>query len=155
MQVITKAADVTKLIVSIKSRGAKLDSDIHRAGVSCLHHAAEHGDVTLMQKLIDALPKSARRNAVIAWAVEFGAFEADEKGKNVVYSRESKTRLDDAIKTAPWEFKPEPAFKPFDFEKELSRLLKRAEDAVAANDERHKVTAEQVRKLQRVNSVVA
>lgn len=149
MKIIDKAAEVTKLIESIEGRGKKLDADIHRCAVSCLHHADKHGDVTLMQKLIEAMPKSSRRNAVIAWAIEYGRFASDEKGKNVVYSKEATTDIEQAIAVTPWDFKPEPAFKPFDLDKELDRLFKRAEEAAAANDDRHNVSVEKLTQLRR------
>lgn len=137
IEVIAKAKDVKTAIASIERRAKKLDHDIHVAAVSCLFHAGEHGDVTLMQALIEALGKSQRRNALIEWAIEFGKFSADDKGKNVVFNKAGETDLDKAIEVSPWDFKPEPPFKPFDLEAELAKLYKRA--AKAADDERNSV----------------
>lgn len=65
-------ADVEKLITSIKTRGAKLDIDIHSAGCASLNHAALHNDPTLLNRLLLAMPKATRRNALTAWAMKHG-----------------------------------------------------------------------------------
>lgn len=145
MQIIQAAADVKKAIASIKGRAKKLDKDIHTVAVSCLHHADQHGDVTLMQELILSMGKSQRRNAVIAWACAYGKFQADDKGKNVEYNRTNTTDMEGAIAESPWEFKPEAAFKPFNMKEELTKLIKRAEKA--ASDSRNDVPKGLVSKL--------
>lgn len=68
------AAAVTKFIESIRVRGAKLDKDIHSAACASLNHAEKHGDYTLLNKLILAMPKSSRRNALVLWSLKFGKF---------------------------------------------------------------------------------
>src|SRR5690625_2520776 len=145
MNIIQSAADVRKVIKSIGTRAKKLDKDIHIVAVSCLHHADEHGDVTLMQELITSLGRSQRRNAVIAWAIAYGKFQANENGKNVEYNRANTTDLEGAMNESPWEFKPEPAFRPFDIQAELKKLLKRA--AKAAEDSRNNVPKEYIAKI--------
>lgn len=136
-KIIEKAADVRKQIVSIGNRAKKLDRDIHVVGVSCLHHADKHGDVTLMQELVAALGKSQRRNALIGWASYYGKFQPDEKGTNVVYCKENTTDLQGAIGESPWDFAPEKPFQAFDLDAELAKLMKKAQKA--AEDSRNKV----------------
>lgn len=142
MQIIEKAKNVRNQISLVKSRAKKLDDQVHFVAVSCLWHADKHGDITLMQELIESMGKSQRRNAVIAWAIAYGKFEADEKGKNLVYARGKATDLEGAKNESPWDFKPEQPFKPFDIELEFKKLLKRAESA--AGDARNNVPAELV-----------
>jgi len=155
MKLIEKAAEVTKLISSIEGRGKKLDADIHRCAVSCLYHADKHGDVTLLQKLIEALPKSARRNAVIGWACAFGKFAPSEDGKSVVFNREQESDIDQAMSIAPWEFAPEQKFRPFDLDKELDKLLKKAIEAAESGDERHNVDSDKLAAVRRAVSGLA
>src|SRR5690625_422505 len=145
MNIIQSAADVRKVIKSIGTRAKKLDKDIHIVAVSCLHHADEHGDVTLMQELITSLGRSQRRNAVIAWAIAYGKFQANENGKNVEYNRANATDLEAAMNESPWEFKPEAPFRPFNMKAELTKLIKRAEKA--AGDSRNDVPVGLVTKL--------
>lgn len=145
VKVIDKAAEVTKLIDSIESRGKKLAADIHRAAVSCLYHADKHGDVTLMQRLLVAVPDFSRRNALIAWAVKFGKFAPSEDGKSVVYLKHGETDIEGGAAVPFWDFKPEQPFTQFDLGAELAKLVKRAEKA--AKDERNNLPAEEFRKL--------
>lgn len=143
--VLTAAADVNKLIDSIQKRGLALQADCHRAAVAALYHADKHGDVTLMQRLLTALPDMARRNALIAWAITFGKFKASEDGKSVDYNKVQQTDLDAGATTPFWEFKPEKPFTAFDLGAEIEKLIKRAEKA--AKDERNSLPAEGFRSL--------
>src|SRR5690606_28981785 len=72
MKILQTAAEVAKAIVSIASRGATPDGDIHTAGVAVLYHAAEHGDATLADKLVHAMPKGGRKLALVEWMLAFG-----------------------------------------------------------------------------------
>lgn len=68
-------------IASIATRGKKLDLDIHFCAVQCMLHAEKHGDFTLSTRLVDAMPKSGRRKALVAWFKGFGPFNySEEKG---------------------------------------------------------------------------
>lgn len=145
MDIILKAKNVRNQIALVKTRAKKLDDQVHTIAVSCLYHADKHGDVTLMQELIESMGRSQRRNAVIAWASAYGKFQPNEKGKNVDYCRANATDLEGAKGESPWDFKPEQAFRPFDMEAELKKLMKRA--AKAADDDRNNVPKDMVAKL--------
>lgn len=148
-----KAADLSKAIESIATRGKKLQEDIHSAAVSCLYHADKHGDVTLMQKLIEAVPAMSRKNALIAWCLEFGKFAASDDGRSVVYSKEGVTDIEAGATTPFWEFKPEAPFKAFDLQEELAKLIKKAEKA--SNDDRNVVPLETFKALRDVATLKA
>ena len=79
MKLFTTTTEIKKAIASISNRGKKLDLDIHIAGVSCLAHVAEHGDTTVLDSLVQALPKGSRKNAFVAWCLEFGNVRLLEK----------------------------------------------------------------------------
>lgn len=105
-----KAADVEKLIAGIKNRGAKLDNDIHSAAVACLWHTEKHGDYTLMNRLLMAMPKSTRRNALAQWAIAFGkVMENTDKNavatSPLVFNKNGKTDLEGAQAKPFWDFK--------------------------------------------------
>lgn len=150
VKLITDAAALNKAIDSIESRGKKLQQDIHVAALSCLQYAEQHGDVTLMQRLIVALPASTRKNALLAWASDFGKFAVSEDGKSVIYNKHGKTDLATAEATPFWEYVAEPAFKPFDIAAELAKLVKRAEKA--AKDARNSLPDEQFRAVRELAS---
>lgn len=133
--VILKGADnIQKAIKSIQVRGKALEKVLHQAAVSCLAHAGEHGDVTLAQKLVEAVPTLARKNALRDWFIAFGRFQYHDEKKTIVYAKGKETLLDEAIKMPFWEFKPEAEYIPFDFDKAITALLKRASQAKDKGD---------------------
>ena len=150
--IVTDAAKLNTLLDSIKKSGAKLEQDIHTAAVSALDHAAQHGNIGFMTRLIDVLPGFSRRNALIAWAIEFGPFKPSEDGKSVEHDKHGKVDLSSGEKTPFWEFKPEAPFKPFDLQAELAKLVKRAEKA--AGDDRNKLDSDDLIAVRRLATAV-
>lgn len=111
--IIANAADIKKAIASIANRGAKLDNDIHTAAVSVLAHAAKHGDSTLADALVQALPKGARRNALIQMLLSYGTLvmvdKAVAKATGRMFQHDKTRQFDEAGAIAnPWyNFKKE------------------------------------------------
>lgn len=54
-------------IVSIKANGVKMDALIHETGVFAVAQANLHGNTTVMNQLVGALNKSARKEALVTW----------------------------------------------------------------------------------------
>lgn len=142
MQVIKSAPLILKAITSIANRGAKLDADIHVAGVSVLVHAAEHGDTTLCDKLVNAMPKGGRKLALVEWMLAFGMIakldpkadkDAIAAGRIFKLDRSRKHDEAGAIGT-PWtEFKPEAAVHTaFDAQAAVTLLLARLNKATSS-----------------------
>lgn len=150
--VLATSAAATKLIDSIAATGKQLETDVHVAAVSALYHADKHGDVTIMQRLLAALPGFSRRNALIAWAVAHGKFVPSEDGLSVDYAKHAESDIEAAAAKPFWDFKPERPFTPFDLGAELAKLVKRAEKA--AKDERNSLPEEGFRKLRELQAVV-
>ncbi|HVH93265.1 MAG TPA: hypothetical protein VM783_18010 [Candidatus Acidoferrum sp.] len=132
MQIIKAAADIKKAINSIANRGAKLDSDIHTAGVSVLAHASEHGDTTLADSLVNAMPKGGRKLALVEWMLAHGQVAlldsktAKETGRIFQLDRTRTLSLEEAVKTSWVEFKKEAAVQTaFDAQKAVAALLAR------------------------------
>lgn len=133
-----KAIDTA--IKSINTRGKSLQRDIHVAAVSCLNHADKHGDVTLAQKLVDAVPTLARKNALRDWFIAHGKFSYDATEKVLTFNKKGTTQLEQAIAMPFWEFKQEAAYVPFDIQAAILTLVKRAEKAVNNGDNVDKKT---------------
>lgn len=114
-------------ITSIQTNGKKLDLDIHVAGVSCLNHINEHGDVTLLNRLVAAMPKGSRVNALRAWAEDFGRVSYNTDTNVFDFDKKSKpTDLVKAAETSWTEYKPESKYVPMDFRAKLTVLLNEA-----------------------------
>ena len=139
MQIIKTAADINKAIASIATRGAKLDGDIHRAGVSVLAHASEHGDPSLADKLVNAMPKGSRKLALVEWMLAHGQLakldpkadkEAIASGRVFKLDRTRTLDLQGAIETSWVEFKKEaPIHTAFDAQAAVHAVLARLQAA--------------------------
>lgn len=141
---------IVAAIKSIEGRGAKLDNDIALTGLSVLAHIDVNKEVSLFQKLFNAMPKGARRNALVAWALAHGKIavnmdKATSKDIPFVYDGAKATKLEEATKQPWFEFRKEAAPREaFSLEatiQQLHELLKRQVKAgkVDANDRRVQV----------------
>ena len=127
---IVGTAAITKAIGSIANRGKKLDADIQLAGLSVLSHIDQHGDITLANRLFDALPKGARRLALAEWYLAFGKLIPTtdkaliQAGQHFSYSKEKTTDMVGA-EAMPWfDMKKEASVaEAFDVQAEFQRLL--------------------------------
>lgn len=142
VKLIVGAAAIDKAIASIKNRGAKLDNDIQLAGLSVLAHTAEHGDTGVMDRLVNAMPKSARKLALVEWMLAYGRArkldpsdkdeaQAIKEGRVFKFDKERKLDLEGAQEKKWHEFKPEaPVHTAFDAQAAVKSVLARL---VAAN----------------------
>lgn len=146
MKLITEVKQIETAIKSIQSRGKSLSRDIHVAAVSCLNHIDKHGDITLLNRLISALPGGWRSNALKAWSEEFGKVNWDNTQKAFVYDKAKRTNLEGAIEIAPEDFKPEAEYKPMDLAADIAKLIKKAEARLGSDNDN--VPAELFKKLQ-------
>lgn len=141
MKLVTGAAAIATAIESIANRGKKLDRDIHIAAVSCIKHHADHGDITLMNRLIAAMPKGSRVNALRDWVQVFSGMTYDEGSKAFVHEKDKPVDLDGAIATTWTDFAQEKAYVPFDAQKAIAQLVNKLKSADAKKGD--KVTPEQ------------
>lgn len=149
-KMIEGAKAIDTAIKSIATRGKKFEADIHQAAVSVLVHADKHGDITLAQKLIEAVPNLARKNALREWLMAFGKFGYDSENKTMTYNGKGSTLVEEAIETPFWVFKPEKDETLFDLNAAIHNLIKRAENAAAKGA---KVPAAQLNKLRTLDKV--
>jgi hypothetical protein len=151
MKLILEAKAIDIAIKSIQSRGSKLQKDIHICAVSCLAHIDKHGDITLLNRLIQALPSGWRSNAVKAWAEDFGKVNWDNTQKAFVFDKAKKSNIDGAIATSPEEYKPEQEYKPMDLAEAIKAIVKKAKDRV--NSENDNVPEELFNQLNKLVSL--
>lgn len=148
MKLLTGAAAINTAITSIAKRGKLFERDLHIVAVSTLQHAMQHGDITLANKLIAALGKSQRTNALRDWYINFGPFAYDAASKSMTYVKGSnKTDVKAAIELPFWEFKQEAAYVPFDLQAAIVTLVKRADKAMQHGDKVDKTALAQLAAL--------
>lgn len=119
--------DIQKRITSIRNRGAKMDRDIHETAVLCLTHASEHGDITLLSKLAEAMPKSTRRKALIAWAVAHAPITFSEKQEQFKLKKkrnESDWHIEEADAVPFWDYTKEKKPAQYDLSKAVNGLVR-------------------------------
>lgn len=125
-------AILTKDIASIGRAGVKLTRMIQDAAVQAIGYSIEHGDITIGQRLVEACPKSVRRNSLVAYLEKFGAFQWDAKNKRLKHRKTELEFTDDYeeyLMGTPWdEAKPEPEITSvYDAAAEFERFMKRME----------------------------
>lgn len=142
IKLIEGKAELVKEFGLLKAAGKKLDDRIQTAGMSVINHVDKHGDITVVDGLMDAMPAGSRKTAMIEWLLAHGKLKQNiidgkvSKDAPWLFNREGKT---DLIKGAefPWfTFKPEKLEEPsFDFQAMLNSLLSKATKAAAAGKE--------------------
>ena len=154
-KLLSGADAIGKAIDSIKSRGKKLDRDIQIAALSAMQHHVEHGVVTLINRLIDAMPSGARVNALREYIETFGGVRYDADTKKMVHMRGKAFQLDDAMKIMWCDFKPEQAYKPIDDPLALiASLIKRFEKDMEKAGTQSKITVQQMQQLKAMQTVM-
>lgn len=136
MKLFTTKATIVTAIESIRTKGAALDQMIQVAACSVINHIEEHGDITLLNTLIEAMPKGSRVNALRDFLNTFGKVSYDEATKAFAYDKKAKTDLVGAQGIMWTEFKPEQPYVPFDLKALINGLIKKAD--TAAKDDKHK-----------------
>lgn len=150
MKLLTgKALD--KAIVDVIKQGKDYEQQLHVVACSALQHSIKHHNTTPMDTLIRGLGGSTRKNALIAWAVQFGECKPSEDGKGVEHAKKEGD-LEGGMAKPFWEFKPEAPFTPFDLGAELAKLVLRAEKA--AKDDRNSLPEAGFRELRELQSKV-
>lgn len=124
----TKSA-ILKRISSIRTRGARIDRDIHETGVDCMIHARDHGDVSLMTKLAEAMPKSSRRKALVAWVIAHAPlkYNQNEEKFNLNKKRakeEGAWQVEEAAAVPFWDYTVEPNPVQYDLDKAINSLVR-------------------------------
>lgn len=141
-----------RAISNIKISGKALDQAVQEVGLSVIQHCAANGEVSLAIKLLNALPKGSRRNALVQWLVQFGPVQveldkAKAKTHPLAYNKAGALDVDGATAKPWWTCKPEKALADeFDFASRLQALLKQA--AKAAEDGKAVKGAEELLKVQ-------
>lgn len=122
-------------IQHIAITGKCMDESVQSVGLEVLQHVEMHGEVSLANKLLKALPKGARAKALADWFERFGkiAVNTDKttaKQFPLIYHKAGATNLEGAA-AKPWHQckKDKPLAEEFDFAAKLASLLRQAAEA--------------------------
>jgi hypothetical protein len=157
---LKQSKQIETQIKTVKTNGTKIDALIHETAVQCLAHAEAHGDVRLATRLIEAMPKSGRAEALKFWFSEFGPLvwvSQKETGKQFKMDQ-SDTKIpfniEGAIETPFWDLVPEPVVSKMSLEK-LKKTIKQALDKAAKKAETGEVDGDAFELLEYVHTVQA
>ena len=121
--------DFEGFIAKLHKRIDSNQMDIQRVLVAILSRWEETGDIRPAVKhvnlMIDGLPSGVRSNAIRAWVETFTGFvyatDGENKGKFVAGKlKAAGLNIKEATAQRWWEFKPEPTYKPMDFEQQFA-----------------------------------
>ena len=127
INIIRGYEEINKGISAFSKSMAHVDETVHILACSALTHASEHGDNTLCTKLVQAMPKSGRKAALVEWFVKFGALTWVKIGEEQKFKKSERRAydLETAYVTPFYDLTPDTVPQPFD----LKKLLKMIEQA--------------------------
>lgn len=152
MKLFTTKATLVAAIEDIRVTGKKLDSMIWVAAVSVIAHIEKHGDITLAQTLVDAMPKGSRVNALLAYLEEFGKLSWDAAEKKLAYAKTKTSNVEGAMAISWVEFKPEPPYQAMTLESAVAALIKKAQDRADLGDERDHIDMDRLAAMSKMVS---
>lgn len=132
------AKQILATIRTIKVAAERLQTKIQDVALECLAHAAEHGDATLMDALVKALPRGQRVEALVLWVEAHSPIRwtKDEDGERagVGMLKQSNKKyvafdLEAAEATPYYSFTKENEKKPLTLEA-LLKLIKNVEKRI-------------------------
>jgi len=147
-KLIEGATAIDKAIASIASRGKRLDRDIWVAAVSAMAHHAKHGDVTLVNRLVENMPKGSRVNALRDFILAHGKVAWSEQDKCFVHDKSGAFDQEGAMSRCWTAYKPDPEYVPFDALSALKQLMSKVQKADALKGD--KVPEGMVESLSRI-----
>lgn len=130
------AAELSKMIGQAVKSVATARTRIQMAAVGVLYHAYKHGDYTAANDLVQGLGNTVNGKALVEFFVRFGGLKINAEGK-AFDGWQGKDfiegQFDEAKSQMWWELKQQSAFKGFDIEEALQRIIKQ-----------HKATQEKI-----------
>lgn len=142
---------LTTAVTDVIKQGKDFEVRLHLVACSAIQHSIKHHNTTPIDDLIRGITGAVRRNALIAWAVQFGECAPAEDGKGVDHCKKEGD-IEGAMAKPFWEFKPEAPFTAFDLGAKLAQLVRETEKA--AKDERNSIDDKAFRELRELQSKV-
>jgi hypothetical protein len=133
-------------IKRINKVGKELDTLIHETAVSSLYHAENdgNGDFSLCGALVEAMPRSARKKALIYWFTQFGPLVYNEKEKKFTKDKKPTAKpynVAGAEANPFYDYTPEKNVAPVTLEAVIKAMASKLVHGV----ERGEVSVEEIR----------
>jgi len=121
-----KVEMIKRNTIIIKKVGIKQDNMIHVTAVGCLNHIEEHGDISLLNNLLDALPRSGRLQGFVIWCVDHGKVDYVSQTNKFTYNKAKKTKTEGILPFWLYTKEVKP-ISPMDLDKRILSLLQAVE----------------------------
>ena len=130
-----EAAAIKKQLKSITVRGKAWQEDVQICAVNIINHVSIHHETSLINQLLEAMPKGARLNAITAFFDKYAKAVYNDETKAFDPVRDEEYELPEDVEFW-YDLKPEPEYKPFDLNAKVIALIKQAEKvAKKANEQ--------------------
>lgn len=128
---LLSTSELTTKINAIKKSASELQSEIQLAAVNAVGYSIEHGDITIGQKLFDALPNGVRRASLVAFFEKHGNFAYLKEEKRFAHYKNDERAFDEvALLATPWaSAKKEVIVSEYDLDDMFNKFMKRMETA--------------------------
>lgn len=126
MELYTTSKAIDTACVALHAAGQTVQNEMHKVACSVLVHYAKNNDKRVVEKLLKAMPESARTNALRDWMNFFGTMSIGAKDE-IVTVPGKKLKLADAMAKPFWKFSPEKAYVPLDVHAAITGLIKKLE----------------------------
>lgn len=129
-------SELSKVIASIKSSGARLDKAIQSASVNAIGYSVLHNDIRPANDLYNAMPNGSRRASLVAYLEKHGNLCYMTTEKRFAFFENNNAQFDDLTEkellSTPWhEAKKEVITSEYDVDKSFARFIKQVEKALA------------------------
>lgn len=120
-----------KNIKSIKLRGKNMDILIQTTAIGAIVHAMEHGNNTPLTNLVNVMPKSGRKQALIKYLVDHTPYNWKNDKEKFTKPKNPKRQfmLEEAKEVPFWEYTVEKEPSAIDVNKVLESLINRVSKA--------------------------
>lgn len=128
---LMSTSELNTKINAIKKSASELQSEIQLAAVNAVGYSILHGDITIGQKLFDALPSGVRRASLVAFFEKHGNFAYLKEEKRFAHYKNDERSFDEvALLATPWaSAKKEVIVSEYDLDDMFTKFMNRIEKA--------------------------
>jgi hypothetical protein len=129
---LMQSAELIKKIGAIEKASAKLVKDIQLAAVNAVGYSILHGDVTIAQRLYDAVGNGVRRQSLMTFFEKYGQLYWSSVEKKIKFYKVDGIEFDEKLLMAtPWnDAKKEVIVSEIDAADMVAKLIKRLENSI-------------------------
>ncbi len=148
----TSSKAMNAKIKLVRTAGTKYNNLVHDCAMTIIRHAFAYGDCTGASRLMDAMPKSARRALLVTWFQRYSPINVTvtKDGAKASYRLETSKQYNpfdiDGADNNPWHSLPEAEREPElftlgAFNEEVEKFLVRMEHKAKGSKDQEAVTS--------------